>query len=263
MTLKIPSEAKVSNPQAKEDNVKAVRYADLKSFSSEEYQSELARGDRRRTIIMKARMKKYIFDTMLTEISSAEETRSVNFDRITDDRHFAKLFFNIFHELNHQTLRRQDAPISGYSPYRVSKLECIEQICHLLGIESTIQINNKIDVSVFKAHDEELAKTLERLSTFGLSTRNKEKISLRTVSIKSHLSSMLNKEWCGRKLIGVGVRRNTPSSDGKRGKEYTEYELQGPEDIESLIKAVKRCDGSGGKYMSLGDIEKFFGSVAR
>ncbi len=240
----------------------ALQYKSLKPLSAAEYQSVRKSNHENISTIQRAQLKKYIFDSSLTFQGSTEGLKSIIFDRIMKDRCAAKFFFNVFHEMNYVSFNVLDEKYSKRKEKRQANLNCIREICRFLGINNTTQVCVEIDTSYIKAHEKELVKALKKLSGNGLTTRNKDDSDLQGhVAVKNRLSSMLCHDWCGRKLVGLGKRRDVPLPDGKRGKEYLKYQLQGPDYIESLLQAVIRGeDYTGGTLFE--EIVNVFGEIA-
>ena len=146
---------------------------------------------------------------------------------------------------------------------RAMRIQTVARICQFLGIASTCQAETEIPVETFKIYEKELAIALEKLSVCGLSTRNKESTEMQLhVAVKNRLSSLLSQEWCGRKLMGVGKRKDVSLSNGKRGKEYVNYKLQGPREVESLLEVLNTVGGDYSGGVSFDEVINIFGEVA-
>lgn len=218
-----------------------------------------------------ARLQRYIFDNKLSSGEDNEAQRSRVFDRMRNDGKYARIFFNIYHELNHEPEDILSMELSRtyvqLMDARALKLQGIAAICRLLGIEDTCREDVVWDASIFKTYNHNFCFILSKLAQCGLATRNKSETNLQeSVAIKNRLSSLLSHEWCGRKIAGKGKRINIRSQGQKRGKDYEQFTLQTSSEIRDIFDVVERnsCKDYNSVAASVAyeEVVNIFGEVA-
>ena len=217
-----------------------------------------------------ARLQRYVFDNKLSDGEGNVAQRSRVFNRMRNDGKYARIFFNIYHELNHEAEDVLGMELSRtyvqLMDARAMKLQGIAAICRLLAIENTCQENVVWNASIFKTRDREFCSIMSKLSQCGLATRNKSETNLQeSVAIKNRLSSLFSHEWCGRKIAGKGKRINTKVQGQKRAKDYEQFTLQTSSEIKDIFDIVK-CESDkhchSAAHIAYEEVVSIFGEVA-
>ena len=208
-------------------------------------------------------LQKYVFDNLLTAPAANVDIKARVFDEVISNRTYARSFFNVYHERNHNSVDLLEIELARnfvqMMHNRPLQLRFVNEICSLLGLQNSCS-TALISVNAFKTNADALESALDRLAQCGMATRNKDEIKLqRHVAIKNRISSMFSNAWNGRKLIGVGPRKNVPGSN-KKLKDYETYQLNSPAQFTDMFAVVRVSEHS--TNVNFDEVVNLFGELS-